>query len=241
VSEEHDGRGQRDGCCGDAALYLLGLLDEQHTRMLLEHAGHCSVCADELQALAPAADLLAGTVPQMRAPQAVKQQVMGHVRAQSTQACRRSRRPRLLGTLALSRPALALTAVCLLAAGVVIGGLSTPFTTTKTGPKEASREIAADVTLAGARATLHQAGGHTWLEISQMPGPASGHVYEVWVKYPGQRLPQPTNSLFTPTSDGTASVEVPSSSGASEVLVTQEPAGGSALPTSTPVITARLT
>ena len=100
--------------------------------------------------------------------------------------------------------------------------------------------MSADVTLAGASATLHQSGGHTWLTVSDMPAPSSGHVYEVWVKRPGHAVPQPTDSLFAPTSSGAATVDVPGGLGASVVMVTQEPAGGSPLPTTAPVIVARL-
>jgi hypothetical protein len=56
-----------DGC-GEAALYLLGLLDGSRASRFVEHARHCSVSSDELEALAPAADRLAAAVPQLTAP-----------------------------------------------------------------------------------------------------------------------------------------------------------------------------
>jgi hypothetical protein len=129
----------------------------------------------------------------------------------------------------------------LLAAGVAIGGLSTPFGggSARVGGT-AARLVSADVTLAGTSAELHQGSGHTWLTVSAMRAPTPGHVYEVWVKYPGHTLPQPTDSLFTPTASGASTVDVPGGLGASEVLVTQEPDGGSPLPTSPPVIVAHL-
>ena len=129
----------------------------------------------------------------------------------------------------------------MLAAGVAIGALSTPFGggSTPAGGSSA-RVVSADVTLAGASAALHQGGGHTWLTVADMPEPSSGHVYEVWLKRPGHAEPQPTDSLFAPTSSGAATVAVPDSGGANEVLVTQEPAGGTQLPTAPPVIVAHL-
>jgi Anti-sigma-K factor rskA, C-terminal len=242
VSEKHDTPIPAEDCCGDAAIYLLGLLDEQHSDAFLEHVRRCSVCSDELAALTPAVDALPATVPQLSAPADVKRHVMSVVRDEATEA--RSSLPRdrgVCGRFALRRPALALVGAGLLAAGVTIGGLSSPFGGgSASAGRRAARVVSAAVTLAGASATLHQSAGHTWLTVSALPAPSSGHVYEVWVKYPGRALPQPTDSLFAPTASGSSTVDVPGGLGASEVLVTQEPDGGSPLPTTPPVIVAHL-
>ena len=242
MSEEHEHKSSlpANRCCGDAAVYLLGLLDEQHSSAFLEHARSCAVCSDELAALAPAVDSLPATVPQLSAPEHAKRRVMTVVRSEAGQATRSSFRVR--GRAALRRPALVLACAGLLAAGAAIGALSTPFGggSTREGGGSA-RTVSAHVTLAGASATLHQSDGHVWLTVSKLPEPAAGHVYEVWVKRPGLTSPQPTNSLFAPTTSGTATVDVPGGSGASEVLVTQELAGGSPLPTGPAVIVAHLT
>lgn len=173
-------------------------------------------------------------------PERVKQQLMSVVRHEaaetkrSTASARRAR-----GRFVPRRPALALAGIGLLVAGVAIGALSTPFGggTGRAGAG-AARVVSADVTLAGASAKLHQSGGRVWLTVSGMAAPSSGHVYEVWVKYPERALPQPTDSLFTPTASGSSTIAVPGGVGASEVLVTQEPDGGSSLPTTSPVIVA---
>jgi hypothetical protein len=241
--ETHDSPSPAGRCCGDAAVYLLGLLDEQHSRAFLAHARSCALCSDDLAALAPAVDSLPTTVPQVSAPAHAKRQVIAVVRSEAAQrATRSSPRPRLTRRrLALRRPALALAGAGLLAAGVAVGGLSTPFGggSAQVGGS-AVRVASAEVTLPGASAVLHQSAGHTWLTVSNMPEPSSGHVYEVWVERPGHALPQPTNSLFAPTSSGAATVAVPDSGGANEVLVTQEPAGGTQVPTGPAVIVARL-
>ena len=58
----------------------------------------------------------------------------------------------------------------------------------------------------------------------------------MWLKPPGG-APAPTDALFSPTRQGSASVDVPGKvSSGDQVLVTAEPAGGSAAPTSPPVI-----
>jgi anti-sigma-K factor RskA len=241
--DAHDSQSPAERCCGDAAVYLLGLLDEPHSRAFLEHARSCALCSDDLAALAPAVDSLPATVPQVSAPAHAKRRVMAVVRSEAAQrAPRSSPRPGVARRgLVLRRPALALAGAGLLAAGVAIGGLATPFggkSTPVGGP--AARVQSAEVTLPGTSAALHQSAGHTWLTVSKMPEPSSGHVYEVWVKRPGHALPQPTNSLFAPTSSGAATVVVPDSGGADEVLVTQEPAGGTQVPTGPAVIVARL-
>jgi hypothetical protein len=62
----------------------------------------------------------------------------------------------------------------------------------------------------------------------------------VWLKR-GAAAPAPTPTLFSVTRAGAADVGVAGSlRGVTEVLVTPEPAGGSLVPTHTPVIVARL-
>jgi anti-sigma-K factor RskA len=260
MSDEHDSPSPAEHYCGDAAVYLLGLLDERRSEEFLEHARSCALCGDDLAALAPAVDHLATAVPQVPAPARAKRDVMAVVRdeadahaagtaaaagaaagaAAPARSTARSRPPRRR-RFAL-RPALALAGAGTLVAGVLIGALATPFGGGSARVSDsASRVVSADVTLAGASAALHQSSGHTWLTVAHFPEPSSGHVYEVWVKGPGHdALPRATDSLFAPTTAGTATVAVPDSSGASVVMVTQEPAGGTRQPTTTPVIVAHV-
>ena len=264
MSDEHEhAPTPPDGGCGDAAIYLLGLLDEQQTKHFREHVETCAICRDELGALRPAVDVLPATVPQLEAPAHVKDNVMAVVHAEARRGVRTSSsadtsrarsgargagiardreawRPagvwsRLLPQHAARRPALALASTALLAGGIAIGALATSG-----GSGAPARVVSADVTIAGARAELHEDGGHNVLTVADLPQPRAGHVYEVWIKRRGA-LPQPTGSLFAPTDSGEATVAVPSDlAAATEVMVTQEPAGGSALPTSSPVIVARV-
>jgi hypothetical protein len=92
----------------------------------------------------------------------------------------------------------------------------------------------------GARAMLRQVGGHAELSVSHMPQAPLGKVYEVWLKRAGG-APQATDALFSVTNDGRGTVNVPSGlHEVSEVMVTSEPIGGSAHPTSAPLLTFRL-
>jgi hypothetical protein len=243
VSEERERPLPGEGGCGDAAIYLLGLLEEEHSRAFVEHARTCALCSDDLAALGPAVDSLPAAVPQVSAPTHAKRHVMAVVRSEATQARRASSRRGVqrrwvgLRRLPSRRSTLALAGVGLLAGGVAVGGLSTPFGGGSAGG--AARVVSADVALPGASAMLHESRGDTWLTVAKMPEPAAGHVYEVWLKRPGG-APQPTDSLFAPTASGAATVNVPAARGAGEVLVTQEPAGGSRRPTGPVLIVAHL-
>jgi Anti-sigma-K factor rskA len=228
----------RDGICGDAALYLLGLLETGDAGGFLAHAEECVVCREELGSLRPAVDVLGGRVPQIAAPAHVKRCVMSAVRAEarSSPASPAGSWWRWLAPgVGARRMALALLAVGLLAVGVAIGASSS---SQRAGGS--TRAVGAEVAIAGASAVLHDSGGREWLTIAGLPAPRRGHVYEVWVK-PRGAAAQPTSILFSPTRAGAATVAVPGGVGdRGEVMVTQEPGGGSAQPTSAPVIVARL-
>jgi hypothetical protein len=238
VIEDADMPAPQDGICGDAALYLLGLLEDRQAGGFLVHAEGCAVCREELGALAPAVDVLGSRVPQLVAPTHVKRRVMSVVRAEArpTSASPASSWWRELALrVGARRMALALAAVCLLAVGVAIGASSS-----SQHAGSSTRAVGAEVAIAGVSAVLHESAGHEWLTIAGLPAARRGHVYEVW-GHPYCGAPQPTSSLFSPTSAGAATVAVPRGAGErGEVMVTQEPGGGSALPTSAPVIVARL-
>jgi hypothetical protein len=221
------------GSCGEAALYLLGLLDTHQAATFLEHASACAVCRDEIDVLRPAVDILPATVPLVAAPAHAKRRLMSVVREEARSSPHPFARDRGLRPFS-RRAAPAFVLATLLAAALAIA-LSAPF------GGGTSRVLSAEVTLKGASAALHQSGGQAWLTVSDMPQPSAGHVYEVWVKRPQHSLPQPTTGLFTPTSSGAGSVYVAGGlHDVTEVLVTQEPAGGSQVPTSAPLVIARV-
>jgi hypothetical protein len=92
----------------------------------------------------------------------------------------------------------------------------------------------------GATAELRQVDSRTELDVSRMPAPPSGRIYEVWLQRSNGAV-QPTDSLFSVTSKGRGSVAVPGDlHGVKAVMVTDEPMGGSLAPTRSPIIVVRL-
>jgi Anti-sigma-K factor rskA len=88
----------------------------------------------------------------------------------------------------------------------------------------------------GAHASLRRAGIHEELVVSGMSQPPIGTIYELWVDRDGD-APQPTDALFQVSSAGHGTIEVPGSPrGIKAVLVTNEPLGGSSMPTSMPIL-----
>jgi anti-sigma-K factor RskA len=134
----------------------------------------------------------------------------------------------------LSQPAVALAcALLLLVGGGIAGGLIAGG-----GDEPAARTLTADTTLPGAKVDLRIGDQGATLVARDMPAPPDGRVYQVWTLKPGGK-PVPTTALWTPRADGSADVAVPGSlDGVQSVLVSAEPPGGSAQPTSAPVIKA---
>ena len=229
-----------DQCAGDAAAYVLGALEDHELDAFRAHMAHCVVCRDEVASLQGVVDSLPLTAPPVEVPRALKRRVMDAVRAEPMGAPQARRVPRWLPSLELpSLPRAALAAGALLAAavlavaGIELAGAGSTSTrviqASVTGP---AREAAAYVRLQGSRGEL---------VLAHMPAAPPGHIYEVWLKRDGESV-RPTSSLFGVTSAGTAAVDVPGNlRNVNQVLVTAEPLGGSSVPTSAPVIVARLT
>lgn len=87
----------------------------------------------------------------------------------------------------------------------------------------------------GGRATLvlSRSQGEAVLVVSGLPSPPAGKVYELWRV---DRSAHPAGT-FRPTASGQTVVTLPASvAGAQQVAMTVEPAGGSAQPTTKPVL-----
>jgi anti-sigma factor RsiW len=246
----------------DVGSYLLGGLDEDERERFAAHLPGCAACRRELEELQSVADTLPLAAPQIVPPPELKDRIMAVVHAdvarreaEAAQAAQpaqaeppatpeparpaRPQRPRpwwRRPRLALRPVPAALAAAALIALGVAGGVLVS-------GGDEAARTVTALVdapSAPGARATVAVADEHATLTVRDFPAPPEGRVYQVWLKRPG-RDPEPTGALFTPRG-GRAVVEVRDGvGGVEQVLVTDEPRGGSRVPTRAPVVVARRT
>jgi len=238
--------------CGEsAAPYVLGALTEPEHEAFRRHLDSCAVCREEVAALRVVARALPAAAPQLSAPPELKQRVMasvhedlGRVSSRVSKPARRSALARSDGASARVRPArvwprwrpLLAPAGALAAVAVVLVAV---LALSSGGGGAGARLIRAEVTVPRASASLRVSGGHAQLDVSDMPQTPAGRVYEVWVKRGG--VPQPTDALFTVTAAGDATVDVPGGlQGVKVIMVTSEPRGGSKVPTSAPVIVARL-
>jgi anti-sigma-K factor RskA len=218
----------------DAAAYALGALGETEAEAFRRHLDECVVCRDEVAAFREAVAALPGGEPQYCASKELRRRVIRSVRADA--------RHRVAGPSVLRRgrrlvPRWRLNPAVALATAVVIGFATLAGVELATGPRSAApRTIAASLGDAQLRVT----GNHAELIVHHLPTLPAGKTYELWIER-GQRAPHPTNTLFSVNDQGTANIGVPGTvSGDSSVLVTAEPAGGTQVPTTAPVVVARL-
>ncbi len=210
----------------DIAPYLLGALPASEKLALERHIEGCEECRRELEQLRVGVDALARSPEPLIPPPWLKRSLMRAARARSE-----ARRRFALRT----RVALAASAAALIA-GIAIG-----YALSGSGSSGTSRVIAARVDrsrLPRASATLALGSEGAYLRVIGLPPPAAGHVYEAWI---GRGRGVTPAGLMTSSSDGRAVVQLSGSlSRASAVMVTVEPAGGSRLPTTPPLIVAPL-
>ncbi|MHB8658060.1 MAG: anti-sigma factor domain-containing protein [Solirubrobacteraceae bacterium] len=214
---------ERADCAGDAAAYALGALEPLEAIDFEDHLTDCIVCRDELGAYRHVTEALPMAAPQVRVPVRLRRRVMHATRAGSEPAPRRVR-PRIALAGALAMAAIAA------GVGLQLGSSELP-----------ARMIQASVSSPAATAQLRIIGSRGELSVHGLPAPPPGQIYEVWLRY-GRAALQATSALFSVTTGGEGVVDVPGSlRSVDQVMVTREPAGGSVVPTSAPIIVATLT
>jgi anti-sigma-K factor RskA len=238
-------RGQgSEGDCekrGQAAAYVLRALEYDEAARYREHLNSCAACKADVASLQPVADSLPIGVSHKTASPELRERVMASVRSEAdllkaagagadrpapTRVRWRLRRPQLL------------TAAVALGVGLLIGALVIDTGSSPTATHVSTAQLASMPP--GAKALLRQTGNHAELVLSGVSQPPRGKIYELWLARPGD-APQATTALFGVTHGGSASVNVPGNlAGVHQVMVTAEPLGGSAHPTSSPVVVATL-
>jgi anti-sigma-K factor RskA len=229
----------------EVAAYAIGGLDRGQVSDFEEHLAGCKRCQEELRWLSPAVQALPEAVERQAAPPELKQRLMAEVRADAAAEERRARteqrreraesRPgigewlRGLNVGGLTWKPLAGMALAIL---VIAGGIGYAVGTGGgSGGSQTievpggSSGIAAKVITEDGRGELHLTG------VEQLP---EGKVLEAWVQR-GNAV-EPVPALFTPDHAGNASTTIEDMKNVSAVLVTREPAGGTKVPTTEPIV-----
>jgi anti-sigma-K factor RskA len=227
------------------AAYLLGALPGDELEEFGRHLAECERCRDEAVSLQVAVDVLAVAVPPVVPPEALKARVMNVVDSEAellaaagSGADRPDRRARRRTGLRRWFPRPVITAGAT-AAALAVGVLAGIAIVGGNDGSGGQRTVAAQVNdrgAAAARASLVVDGTRAKLVVRQMPAPASGRVYQVWVKRAGA-APVPAGTTFMLRS-GVVSIPRPVRNG-DQVLVTSEPSGGSPAPTRSPIVVAQ--
>jgi hypothetical protein len=228
----------------DAASYVLRAMPDGEWEHFEAHAADCEVCTAKIEELSFVSDALLSAVPQLSAPPEIRSRVMSVVRAESElllaagPMADRPIRPQPASRFSLLRlrpwPATVLAA-SLLALGigggaVLTGGLG------RDDP--ATRSIACATAPGGVTCHMRVSGDNAKLVVDGLNAPPDGRIYQVWLNRDNGTAPEPTEALFS-VRKGRASVDVPGDlKGVKQVLVTDEPLGGSEVPTRRPVIAA---
>jgi anti-sigma-K factor RskA len=225
-------------CGSDAAAYALGALEPGEADAFRRHMQECTVCRDEVEALAGVVSALPLATTQYEAPRGLRRRVMREVRREPV--ARASSRRRALWPSPLSVPwrgsRQGMTGLALAAAAVA--GVVIAVALPRGGP--AVTVYQARVSGVAGSAQLRVSSGRADLEVHHLSPPGRGHTYEVWLQS-GTAAPVPASVLFGVNGSGDADVGIPHGiRGVSAVMVTPEPLGGSPHPTHAPVIVARL-
>jgi hypothetical protein len=231
----------------DVGPWVLHALADEDADRFAAHLAACERCQADVAELQGVADVLPMAAPQVEPPPELKGRIMAVVTSEAEllqaagaeadrppKPARSGKRERrgLGGWIRLRPIPAAALATILLAVGVAGGVLLSGGDDTTTKPGFGPR---------GAQVALQVSGDHGELQLSGMPSPPAGRVYQVWL-VKGKQKPIPTHTLFTVPRDGRASVDIMESlSGTDKILVTAEPMGGSRQPTSAPIAGATLT
>ena len=234
-----------DEHCDDLlAAYVVGACSPAEAADVAAHLARCARCAAATQGLRDGADTLLH-VAARHPPAGFKDRVMAPVRAEAAlfeaaragayepptrpgASARRAWRP------STRRPVAALAAILIVLA--VGGGLLTRSLGVG-GPQ--TRVVVAQVGAgqpSDASARLELRGERAQLRVRGLRDPGPDRVYQVWVRRDRQ-VPEPGGAMLRVDARGAAQARLPGDVRRfDQVLVTSEPAGGSVLPTSVPVL-----
>lgn len=224
---ENDREDRREQLAG----YVLGALDPAEAVELEAHLAGCERCRAELRSLEPAVRALGTSVPQLEAPRRLRRRTMRAARDEvsPSSVATEGRTWRLRLT-----PAVAGLAVSLVALAVGAGYLAGTSGTSETSTTSVALEAATD---GGPAGTVVVHGDQATLEVTDLPRLREGDVYQAWVQRDGVIEPSTT---FIVDRTGRGAAAIPGVSGAQQLMITREPPGGSAKPSTAPILRAPL-
>lgn len=222
------------------AAYAIGALEPGEAAEVEAHLGGCERCRAHLRWLEPALRALPESVERRQPAPALRERVMAVVREDAKQAAaeRGERRPTWLRWLGSGpygwKPAIALATIALLAVAFVgyqVGsnGSGESGSPVVVGTQEEASGVTVKMVSEGDGGTLKLEG------VRPLP---DDRVLEAWVQRDGAVEAVP--ALFVPDHEGNASTVIEDMDGVEVVMVTHEPKGGSAAPTSDPIVSMEL-
>ncbi len=233
----------------ELAAYLLGALEPGEMAELDRHLAGCERCREQLTWLRPAVQAIPESIERLDAPPALRERLMAEVRDDAEVRAEgvsfssgwrkrfddrfrlssgwRKRSGGGIGSFGL-RPAAGLAAVILVMVAAVAGY------TIRDGGSGGATTVVADQP-SGIQVAMVRDGDSGTLKLANMSQAPTDKVMQVWVRH-GTRVTPAKAPLFRPDASGAATVAISDMDGADAVMVSAEPRGGSAQPTSAPVV-----
>ena len=222
----------------DLAAYMLGALEPGEAVTFERHLEGCKRCQAERRWLEPALHSLPESVDGQEPPPRLRASLMAEVRGEAgtregveaggTEAPKESRLRWPLSRSWLLKPAAGLAVVALLVAGAVGYEVGRDGGDGR-GPTTVERQLDNGIAV-----KMVQDGNRGTLQLSSLPQVPPDKVLEAWVEREGEIEPVP--ALLVPDRNGHAETTIADMSGVDVVMVTEEPRGGSEMPTGEPIM-----
>lgn len=223
----------------DVAAYMLGALEPDEAAALERHLERCDLCREQMRWLRPAVRALPEGVERLAPPAGLRGRILGEAEiAPRTSAPLRDLRARLgswLGGFGSrgrgGRPVVAATVSLLALAAVVV---TSYLIGAKSGEFEPATQVYHSAEGSAVSAVVTREGGRAVLKLEHVHQLENGMVLEAWVLRGDATEAVP--ALFAPNDEGEAWTTIDGMRDVDAVLVTEEPAGGSVIATSDPLV-----
>lgn len=226
--------------------YALGALPDGERAIVAAHIEECPVCAEDASSLQRAATRLVDVVPMAEPSPELRARIMAVVEPEAALLRATAGPPREVRAAAPRQraswiDALSLRWAATAAALLILGGVVGATALDPANKGRDTRTLAAEV-----------GSGHAWIELTDnkahlvvdgLAAPKRNKVYELWIQT-GDAAPRPVSEDLSQAVFvvGSGRVEIPARlQEGDRIMITEEPSGGSRVPSQRPVvITARV-